>query len=822
MDLFEIIGYSLVGVAVMELLLGFIILTQNPGKSPVHKAVAAFSFFCSGYALFPALTYLRASKGLDFELFARATWIGWLSIPAALQFILYLKDEQSRAARLVGWILYPFWAGVFLLCLFTNVVEPGVYSLIPYVSDDGLLENPLRVFGAVLILWVIIESYRLKKQVKGIKKTQLDYFLTGIIIFGGSSALIAGFLQLVHSVDVDPSYGAYFSFPWVVLTFYAIIRYSLFDIRLVISRSLSIVLLVLIFSGLQSVLFLLFQSAVGSSLAILLSLSIAGVIFFGTPFRNRLQAQVRKVVVKGRYDYQHVLKESIKAIVTILDLDELLNYIIDIMKTSLGAENICLLLKEEDGTYRVRHVFGIPEETVRSCPPDNSLLQWIERTGRIVIRQDVEDQPPHEGGGKLFAYMQRTGAELVVPLLYKGQLRGILTLGRKGSKNRYVQGDIDLLDALADHVAVALENARLYEDARRVKGSLHESELRFLTLAQTTTAAIFIHQGGKFLYANPAGEAMAGYTREEFMAMDFWHIVHPAYVDMVRERAQARLSGEKVIPEYEFKVIKKNGEERWVNMTAGTIEYEGRPAVIGTLFDITARKQAEEERMKFYQESTRQYQERIEEEKRHVMEKEKILMDLHDGIGGITTNISILAEIARKTAMNEAVKKPLSTITRLAREGISEIRSFMHSLDTKDTDWHTLIAELRNQGMNMVEPHSISFQMKTAKKNMKSKPGSLLWVNTFRIYKEALTNVIKHSKATAVTVMLEIDEEKLSLAIYDDGIGLDGGRSGGRGLSTMKARAEEMGGSVTITSDGGTRVSLEIPLPLKYPLQGME
>ena len=184
-----------------------------------------------------------------------------------------------------------------------------------------------------------------------------------------------------------------------------------------------------------------------------------------------------------------------------------------------------------------------------------------------------------------------------------------------------------------------------------------ESEEKFRTLAETTTAAIFIHQGQKLVYANPAGATMTGYTSEELLQEDFWSLIHPDYQELVKERGLARLAGEKLPRDYEYKFIKKNGDECWVSMTAGFIEYGGKPAIIATLFDITDWKRAEEAKVKFYEESVRQYQERIEEEKRHRLEKEKILMDLHDGIGGITTNISILSELARKARDHESTRQ---------------------------------------------------------------------------------------------------------------------------------------------------------------------
>jgi len=87
------------------------------------------------------------------------------------------------------------------------------------------------------------------------------------------------------------------------------------------------------------------------------------------------------------------------------------------------------------------------------------------------------------------------------------------------------------------------------------------------------------------------------------------------------------LSGKDVLEEYEFKIVTKSGDERWVSSTAGIIDYEGAPAVIATLFDITDRKRAEDEKVRLYEE-------RIREEERHTREKENIIMELHDGVGG--------------------------------------------------------------------------------------------------------------------------------------------------------------------------------------------
>ena len=128
----------------------------------------------------------------------------------------------------------------------------------------------------------------------------------------------------------------------------------------------------------------------------------------------------------------------------------------------------------------------------------------------------------------------------------------------------------------------------------RAGEALRESEERFRALAETTTAAIFIYQRDKFIYVNPATQKMSGYSREDLLRMHFWDLVHPDHRELVRERGLARQRGEAVEPHYEFKILCKDGTERWVVFSAGITELKGSPAGMGTAFDITERKRAED------------------------------------------------------------------------------------------------------------------------------------------------------------------------------------------------------------------------------------
>ncbi len=225
--------------------------------------------------------------------------------------------------------------------------------------------------------------------------------------------------------------------------------------------------------------------------------------------------------------------------------------------------------------------------------------------------------------------------------------------------------------------------------------------------------------------------------------------------------------------------------------------------------DISYRKKAEEERVLLYEQS-------LAIEKQHSLEKEQLLMDLHDGIGGISSNISLLAAKGVQSGSLETTRETFNTILQLSKEGIAEIRSFMHSLDSKEMSWHTLVTELKRYGAELLEPHGILFQFNSQVDDPSEKLRNVIWINIFRIYREALINVIKHAKANKVTINLVISTNDIQLTIDDNGIGFTNQKTSGRGISNIYKRAGMLGGNVTWSYNNGTLLSLTIPVPVQY------
>ncbi len=132
-------------------------------------------------------------------------------------------------------------------------------------------------------------------------------------------------------------------------------------------------------------------------------------------------------------------------------------------------------------------------------------------------------------------------------------------------------------------------------DRRRAEQALRESEAQFRALAETSPAAICIHRGGPLCYVNTMAEEVFGWPREKLLQIDFWELAHPDHREMIRRRGTERHRGEDPPAQYEIKLLTLDGRVKWIDMRATRIEYQGQVAVLVNAFDVTDRKQAEEE-----------------------------------------------------------------------------------------------------------------------------------------------------------------------------------------------------------------------------------
>jgi PAS domain S-box-containing protein len=132
-------------------------------------------------------------------------------------------------------------------------------------------------------------------------------------------------------------------------------------------------------------------------------------------------------------------------------------------------------------------------------------------------------------------------------------------------------------------------------ERRRTEDALRESENKFRLVAETAACGIWILQDNRLVYLNREVELLTGYTRAELQAMNPWELVHPEFKPLLQARSKSGQTGSHLLTRFQYKIITKSGEERWLELSDSVMEYEGKPAILATAFDVTATQRAESE-----------------------------------------------------------------------------------------------------------------------------------------------------------------------------------------------------------------------------------
>jgi PAS domain S-box-containing protein len=130
---------------------------------------------------------------------------------------------------------------------------------------------------------------------------------------------------------------------------------------------------------------------------------------------------------------------------------------------------------------------------------------------------------------------------------------------------------------------------KLAEEGQRIAEELYR------TLAERSFAGVYVVQNGKFRFINSKAALYAGYSKEELISQPSKELIHPEDRETAEKNAMEMLRGKRDIP-YEFRIMTKRGETRWIMETVTSINYSGKQAILGNSMDITEYKMIEKER----------------------------------------------------------------------------------------------------------------------------------------------------------------------------------------------------------------------------------
>jgi signal transduction histidine kinase len=208
------------------------------------------------------------------------------------------------------------------------------------------------------------------------------------------------------------------------------------------------------------------------------------------------------------------------------------------------------------------------------------------------------------------------------------------------------------------------------------------------------------------------------------------------------------------------------------------------------------------------------------EGERAIEERHRIARDLHDSVSQALFSTVLHTRTAEKALENDRtdssgqVRQSLKAITHLTKAAQAEMRAFIYELRREAVE-PGLVAALAEQASTLSGPTGLTIDVEG--------PDAPLGVDSrteeelFAIGREALANVAKHAGARSATVRVEALAEGVLLEVADDGRGFDARRNrpGHYGLESMRSRAAELGGDLTVVSILGTGTVVRVEVPLQ-------
>ncbi len=273
------------------------------------------------------------------------------------------------------------------------------------------------------------------------------------------------------------------------------------------------------------------------------------------------------------------------------------------------AGEACLLAQSKDITDRVR-----TEEALRESEEKYRTLVENSLQGMVIAQKDpvrilYASKPMEMISGYTCKELEAFGSDELKELIHpEDRVRFFSTFLTRlsggdvpaRSEYRILHKDgtvrwVEIFSALIQYQGSSATQTAFMDitERKNVEHALRESEEKYRALFENATDAIFIAQDGVLTFVNPKTEQVSGYTAEELASIPFSNLLHPDDRKMVLERYSKRINGEELPSVYSFKVIKRTGEVLSVELNTVLIHWEGRPATLNFLRDITRQEKLE-------------------------------------------------------------------------------------------------------------------------------------------------------------------------------------------------------------------------------------
>ncbi|MBN2045686.1 MAG: HD domain-containing protein [Anaerolineales bacterium] len=377
------------------------------------------------------------------EIFAKKrTWTTWIVLYAMITTVLFLGTNlviKSASLAEDSTLVYEFSNWVYLIA--------GIGYALIVISQIELIQG-------------------LKETDNPLQRTRLQYLVIGLSIT--ILASLVNFTPLgVYPIDIAANGIT------AILIAYSITRYQLLEIRVVLRAGLLYTIMTTLLGAMYYLIiyFSIYQFNLLSGQSVL-SISILIALLTSltlTPLRNRFQSVIDRVFYRQRYNAGLMLERLSEATASMLHLDQITSVILDEVTETLFTNHAAIYVKKNSpGNYKLIARHNLNPKAPAVLRSDHPIIRQLSSSPNIITRFDLYNLPTYRGiWAEEREDLEILQMDLFIPLQAKGELVGILGIGPKLSRQEYSQEDQRTLTTLGNQMAVAVENARLYEELEK-------------------------------------------------------------------------------------------------------------------------------------------------------------------------------------------------------------------------------------------------------------------------------------------------------------------------------------------------------------------
>ena len=541
----------------------------------------------------------------------------------------------------------------------------------------------------------------------------------------------------------------------------------------------------------------IFISAAHDEAVRLQGFDVGGVDFVSTPIEERLvlaRVATHLRLARAQRDLEAeraLLEQRVRERTARLQESETL------ARTLLNATFDLTHLLDADGTIldlnaAMADALGAPREALIGTCVFDRFTEHVAEHRKQLLRRTIEEQQPLRTVDVSQPGTVLDTAFYPVP-------------AAAGQKRRVVVFSHDITERQRTEDAL-WERARSEERARAM-------------FDQAAVGMAYVGPDGRFLRINRKFCDIVGYSECEMLERTFMDITHPEDVGMDGRALRRLVSGEIDTYGREKRYVCKDGTTIWAEVAVSLVRADSStaPWLVTVVQDISARKRAEQ--------AVLEYQRRLKElaaelSRTEQRERRNIAAELHDRVGQSLSAMRAELAAARKETSGPSVDARLEDVSNCLREAIRDTRNIMSSLSDPILDRLGLSAGISawlREEIGARHGLDTRFSDDGEQKPLGPDASSLL----FRCVCELVTNVVKHARASRVSVSLLRKDRNLEIVIEDDGVGMEADRLFGRtrgegfGLFSVEERMADIGGALSITTAPGRGVRASLVAPLE-------